>query len=135
MKVAAEMNQQVCATLPIFHALTGCDTVSAFCGRSKKTAWNTWKLFPEVTSAFEEFLLAQADSSDSAMAVLERFVVLLYDRTSGIQNVNECKKHLFTQNRSLENLPPTSAALKQHVKQAIYQSNRWNKSLSTAESS
>ena len=25
----------------IFHALTGCDTVSAFCGRGKKTAWNT----------------------------------------------------------------------------------------------
>ena len=80
-EVAAEMNQQVCATLPIFHAFTGCDTVSAFCGRGKKTAWNIWKVFPEVTSAFEEFLLMQADISESAMAVLERFVVLLYGRT------------------------------------------------------
>ena len=56
-----------------------CDTVSAFGGRSKKIGWNTWKVLPEVTSAFEEFLLTQADIRDSAMAVLERFVVLLYD--------------------------------------------------------
>ena len=26
-EVAAEMDQQICATLPVFHALTGCDTV------------------------------------------------------------------------------------------------------------
>ena len=59
----------------------------------------------------------QAYISESAMAALERFVVLLYDRTSGILNVNESRKYLFTQKgRSLENLPQTLAALKQHVK-------------------
>ena len=51
-EVVAEMEHWICATLPMFHALTGCDTVSSFCGRGKKTAWNTWKVFPEATQAF-----------------------------------------------------------------------------------
>lgn len=37
--------------LPVFHALTGCDTVSAFVGHGKKTAWATWNSFPEFTDA------------------------------------------------------------------------------------
>ena len=71
----------ICATLPVFHALTGCDTVSAFSGRGKKTAWNTWEVIPEVTEAFEDLLLMQQDMSEATLALLERFVVLLYDRT------------------------------------------------------
>ena len=35
--------------LPMFHALTGCDTVSSFVGHSKKTAWTTWNALPELT--------------------------------------------------------------------------------------
>jgi len=31
------------------HALTGCDT-SAFCGIGKKTTWDAWEVFPEVTN-------------------------------------------------------------------------------------
>ena len=37
--------------LPMFHALTGCDTVSAFVGHGKKTAWTTWNSLPELTGA------------------------------------------------------------------------------------
>lgn len=107
------MDPRICATLPMFHALQD----AAFCGRGKKTAWNTWKVYPEVTKAFEEFQLMQTETSDMAMETLERFVVLLYDRTSDIMNVNDSRKYLFTQkSRSLENLPPTQEVLKQHIK-------------------
>ena len=40
--------------LPVFHALTGCDTTSFFAGHGKKTAWTTWNKFPDATSAFVE---------------------------------------------------------------------------------
>lgn len=30
--------------LPMFHALTGCDTVFCFTGHSKRTAWAVWTL-------------------------------------------------------------------------------------------
>ena len=43
--------------LPLFHALTGCDTVSAF-GHGNRSAWSTWNSFPLLTSAL--IRLAQA---------------------------------------------------------------------------
>ena len=70
-EVVVNMDPRICATLPTFHAFTGCDTVSLFCGRGKKTAWNTWKVYPEVIEAFEEFPLMQTEISDVAMEALE----------------------------------------------------------------
>ena len=52
-----------------------------------------------------------------AMETLEWFVVLHYDHTSDIMNVNDSRKYLFTlKSMSLENLPPTQQVLKQHLK-------------------
>ena len=31
--------------LPMFHSLTGCDTVSTFAGRRKKLSWVVWNVF------------------------------------------------------------------------------------------
>jgi hypothetical protein len=46
----------------------------------------------------------------------------LYDKTSEQLNVNGARKDLFTKkNRAINNIPPTQAALEQHVKSAIYQ--------------
>ena len=61
-------------------------------------------------------------------------MVLLYDRTSDIMNVNDSRKYLFTQkSRSLENLPPTQEVLKQHIKRARYQSICWKKALTAIQ--
>ena len=38
--------------LPVFHSFTGCGTVSAFFGKDKKTAWDAWSSFPEITKSF-----------------------------------------------------------------------------------
>ena len=37
--------------LPMFHSLTGCDTVSSLVGNGKKMAWTTWNVLPELTDA------------------------------------------------------------------------------------
>ena len=69
---------------------------------------------------------------DHTMSTLERFVVLLYDRTSDITMINDCRKQLFTRkSRILENLPPTKAALQQHVERATYQAICWPQALTT----
>jgi len=129
-EMVAAMNQTQCLTLPVFHAFTGCDTVSAFAGRGKKTAWETWKSFPEVNDAFSELLTMPSEVSERSMSLLERFVVLMYDRTSDSMQVNDARKQLFTQkSRTLENIPPTQAALQQHIKRACYQANCWNQAL------
>jgi hypothetical protein len=56
------------------------------------------------------------------LAPMERYVILLYDRTSTQEHVNEARKQLFTQKgRAIDGLPPTQAALVQHIKRAAYQ--------------
>ncbi|CAC5382302.1 unnamed protein product [Mytilus coruscus] len=53
---------------------------------------------------------------------IERFVVLMYDRTSECLRVDAARKYLFTRKgRSIENIPQSSAALHQHIKRAAYQ--------------
>ena len=124
------MTPAKCLTLPVFHAFTGCDTVSAFAGRGKKTAWETWKSFPEVTDALQELLAMPSEVSEGSRSLIERFVVLMYDRTSECMEVNDARKHLFSQkSRTLENIPPTQAALKEHIKWTCFQANLWNQSL------
>ena len=59
---------------------------------------------------------------DDVLALLERFVVLLYKCKSDQMRVNDARKHLLSQKlRTLENTPPTEAALMQHIKRARYQ--------------
>lgn len=78
-EISSSLSPAACRTLPMFHALTGCDTVSSFAGRGKKTAWNIWKEYDEVTTAFEE-CMTENHLSDISLALIERYVILLYDR-------------------------------------------------------
>ena len=49
------------------------------------------------------------------MPETERFVTLMYDRTSTCTTVNEARKDLFTmKERIIENIPPTYGALLEH---------------------
>ena len=111
------MDSRACAVLHVFHAFTGCDTTSALARRGKKTAFNTWKLFTEVTAAYEDLLHMQENIGDSPISALQHFVVLMYDRTSDIAEVNEARKHV----KNLENLPPMFPSLEQHIKRVCYQ--------------
>ncbi|QQP53583.1 Hypothetical protein FKW44_006108, partial [Caligus rogercresseyi] len=53
-----------CAAFPLFHALTGCDTVSDLQEEKEDGTWETWKAFPEVTEAFNDILKMEADVSE-----------------------------------------------------------------------
>ena len=54
---------------------------------------------------------------DSDLQALERFVVLMYDRSSDVTTVNEARLDLFArEQRQCDLIPPTQAALKEHAK-------------------
>ena len=55
------------------------------------------------------------------MLTIERFVILLYDRTSMCTDINKARQKLFTKRTNVKAIPPTKAALEQHVKRAVYQ--------------
>ena len=107
--------------MPLFHAITGCDTVSFF-GDGQKTAWDVWNVYPDLTNTLLRLMLMPDKVDDVSMAVIERFVVLLYDKMSTMVEVNLARKDLFSKkSRSLENIPPTRAALEQHTMRAVFQ--------------
>lgn len=55
-------------------------------------------------------------------AVLERFVVLLYDKASNCLDMNSARRYLFTKKgRQIESIPPTSEALLQQIERAVLQ--------------
>ncbi|KAK0047156.1 hypothetical protein Bpfe_023427 [Biomphalaria pfeifferi] len=104
------------------HLFTGCDTISCFNGIGKKTAWEVWSKCDHVTDTFQKLCCAPFELTANDMSVLERFVTLLYDRGSNCHDVNSARKYMFTKTgRLIENISPTSEALFQHCKRAIYQ--------------
>jgi len=120
-EIAASLGPQKARALPVFHAMTGCDTVSAFVGHGKKSAWATWNSFPELTDSLVTLTTTPVNIQDDTMHCIERFVVLLYDRTSPYTDVNEARKKLFAKRNSVQRIPPTYDALEQHVKRSVFQ--------------
>ena len=101
-------------SLPIFHAITGADTTSEFKGKTKKSAWDIWKMYDEVTDIFLA-LVNRQELDEYNFSIIQRFVCILYDRTSRHFWVNDARKQIFAQGQtSFEKIPPSEAALEQH---------------------
>ena len=112
-----------CLALPGFHAFSGCDTISAFVGNGKRTAWQTWKAFPAVTTAFTVISSALPSLPEDVFKTLEQFTCILYSSHTHNTEVNKLRKEMFTMgNKRLESLPPTKEALRQHTLRTAYQS-------------
>ena len=106
-------------------------TVSGFVGQGKKTAWSTWNAFPELTDALLELAHVPTEVTEQTMKVIERFTVLLYERTSTCTDVDKATKKMFAKTSSVQQrIPPTRAALEQHIKWAAFQGGHiWGQAL------
>ncbi|KAJ8349811.1 hypothetical protein SKAU_G00249410 [Synaphobranchus kaupii] len=74
--------------------------------------------FPEVTQAFN-YMAANPHTpviiDAQHFKLLERYTVVLYDKTSDLEFVNEARRELFCQkNKMMEHIPPTQDSLLQH---------------------
>lgn len=129
-EIAAAMGPKASA-LPFFHAFSGCDTVSAFHGKGKKSAWQTWTVFQRATPTFTKLSSTPAAVEDEDLQIIEEFVVLMYDRSSSYKDVNEARLDLFARKqRAYDCIPPTRAALREHCKRAALQAGHiWSQSL------
>ena len=128
--IASALGNEASWGLLLLHAISGCDNVSAFHGIGKKTAWAVWSTMPHLKPLFARLSHAPSQVSPEDLDTIERYVVLLYQRTSTLCHVNEARKQLFSQNRMIDNIPPTLHALEQHVKRAVYQAGHiWGQSI------
>jgi hypothetical protein len=121
-EIAASLGPRKSLALPMFHAFTGCDTVSHFAQVGKTTAWKVWESCVEATNAFYEINNAPQQITEEVSTALEHFTILLYDRSGTSTSINETRKLLFTKKgRQMVNLPPSKAALQQHIRRAALQ--------------
>ena len=88
-------------------------------------------MFEEVTEVFSRLSIPRNNVTNDDMSIIEEFVVIMYDRTSTIKKVNEARFDLFARKqRSYTAIPPTRAALNEHVKRAVLQvDHTWGQAL------
>ena len=89
------MGPQKALALPLFHALTNCDTVSAFTSHGKRTALITWNSFPELTETLLSLSFTSHSIPEEAMNIIERFVILMYDKTSRCTDIDKAGRKMF----------------------------------------
>ena len=83
------------------------------------SVWNSYtSLTKALATVFEN---PDNHDNDEVLEVIEKFVILVYERTSDLSEVNEARRRMFAHKSSLENIPPTKAALIQHWKRSVYQ--------------
>ncbi|KAE8744656.1 hypothetical protein FOCC_FOCC008717 [Frankliniella occidentalis] len=130
--IAQKLGEDRSCALRGFHAFTGCDTVSFFSHKGKKSAWAAWdEKDEETTRAFKIIGMPNVNPPDLTLPVMERFVIALYGAKDICDTVKDARQHLFaTEGKPLLLIPPTAEALKQHTRRAAYQAGIiWGKSL------
>ena len=116
-----DMPLDVRRNLVAFHAITGCDTVSSFCGIGKKRAWKVFLKHPHLLQN-----LGLGEITTETVARAEEFVCHLYQPNSPLTSINRVRSKMFQKGmKELENLPPTADALKQHILRAHFQAAVW----------
>ena len=130
-EIATALGRQKCKALLFFHAFTGCDTTAFFKGVGKKKAWETWNFMPEMTPIF-----ARLGSKEEKIAIsdrdfksLQRFVCVMYRRSSPHVRVNDARHAMFADGVVIENIPPTEGALLQKTNRALLASIPWHHAL------
>ena len=103
--------------LPTFHALRGSDNTSFFSGTGKKSAYAKWSTRPELTATLCHLMdQLETHSSDDIRChrKLRHLIVFVY---CTLTDDNQARQQIFPQSfRTFEYLPPTKAALVEHVK-------------------
>ena len=120
--IALSLGSEKSQALSSFHGLTGCDTVSSFAIWGKKSAWETWNTYGELTDALLTLIKSPSVVAEDTIAVIERFIILLYNRISLKTDINEARKELFVKKGcGMEDIPPTKGALVHHIRRTVYQ--------------
>ncbi|KAG5884501.1 hypothetical protein JTB14_034565 [Gonioctena quinquepunctata] len=79
---------------PAFHSFSGCDTTSAFKGKSEKSIWGAWQAFQDVTDTFvylatHPFQLLKADSEH--FKKLERLLFCMIKPLLSFSSINQIR--------------------------------------------
>ena len=78
--------------LIFLHYISGCDIISAFKNKGKKSSFPTWEILPEITSTFVKMTSYPLSISEEDEQRTEQFIVQLYNRSSTSCNIDKTRK-------------------------------------------
>jgi len=105
--------------------------VSAFRGKSKKSAWQTWDVCPEASYVFTKLSCYPTDVEEDDTVMLEKFVITMYDRSSSTVAVDDARLELFARKRDPTTPFPQLEQLlfsisdELHTRQHVYGGGLW----------
>ena len=125
-ELCSSLSEITCRVLPTAHALSGCDNTSSFFGIGKKSVYKILKA-PD----FHDLDNLGDPDKDVVISCSSRFVARLYDQkkscASSHHNINKHQVKLATsRDANLVRLPPSEAALRQHILCASLQTKVWH---------
>ena len=125
-KCAQYLGSGICKALIGLHAFTGCDSVSSFAGKGKKTVYRLVKTNPECLSTMQQ-LGECFDMPENIIEKIEKFVCVMYGLDK-VGKVNEARYKLFCSSAGSESsMPPCQDTLLQHAMRANYQAAIWKR--------
>ena len=132
--VSSETGHSISLALPVVHALTGCDSSSAFSGIGKRSMLNILKSDERMADAILDSLGVYPDEVDEeAIRACIKFVSSLYMGKGTYQSTTNMRKDLFSKKQLVsDRLPPTEPELTEHIKRANHQSYIWQNATKAA---
>lgn len=134
--LAQHMGTQICSILPAYHALTGCDTTSAFVRKGKIAPLKVVEKNPNFVSVLSR-LGQEHVCSEELLEEVEEFVCAIYGKPK-YKDINKlrydcfCKKNqghgniLNSYNTiDMSLLPPCRGSLEMHSRRVSYQTYIW----------
>ncbi|KAE8745985.1 hypothetical protein FOCC_FOCC007347 [Frankliniella occidentalis] len=122
--IAVHLGDQQATALRGFHAFSGCDTVSAFVGKGKKSCWKTWNSNLQTTPAFFELSQPVATLSQTSIDLLVLFCIHLYNGKDTL-SLEENRRIFFPKRKAnVTMIPPTTDALMLHISRAVFQAGQ-----------
>ena len=115
-----KLGPQVCSSLLLVHALTGCDSVSFMYGIGKPTVVKAVVNQPDLLSGIS----LSPSLSPQQRIQMERFVCICYGHGE-MRTLDEVRAHMLFSCTKPEQLPMTSDAFGAHSDRAFYVSRVW----------
>ena len=113
--IGQSLGEDVCKALPGMHALTGCDSTSAFVGKGKRQAFHYGRVRPKHVRCHDDVRPRQRTAARMCSV---RLLTVRKQR----EDTDRVRYKLFcSKNSQTCNLPPTKDALKYHVAGGNYQ--------------
>lgn len=119
------------SSLPLMHALSGCDTSSFFFGKGKSTFWSASKQNIESQAAdiCADLEVQNAITDGIVNTVVEMGTKLIKEvyQSGDFPDLNSLRVHLYARKADLKLPPPTEDTFRLHVLRALLQTFIWVK--------